>query len=524
MLRDVVASFLDSLTEREFDGPLLALLSAQGFTDIHLTHGGFEFGKDVIARKRDPDGYERQYAIQSKAGDINQRSWREVRPQLEECEYNTRSHPGYDGQLPRVAVLVTTGRLTGAAPVDAQEYRNQAASRGLADVEFWDRETLLDWICSEPSIGLSGAAEQDRLLAVVNKINSEALTEPELERYSRHWLSGGGAIAPARVAIEAAVIANRLRATRRLDLAAATALFLLRAAWSVTSLPHGGTDLPPLVESAVRLFRSYAEELLGQAERLIDDPKGLLAELFDAMAIVSYPAACIRLAEVIGLLALCCKGVDQGVQDRATAVVEKLLTQHPGTSRPPSDLFAASIIPPVIVVGRGEPSLAIGFTREVARWLLDRHDSEKAGLGIASLDESDEIAVERLLGGSLSATELDIRRSSHLATVVMDLLIILEAKELYEGVRENLRALRVVPETTAADEALAAWRRGGDDVWPQPRVDYLGWEAPRPSHHTHEMGVPAVQAILLGSACRSRHAVTAMKTLLDASLNLDASA
>jgi len=91
VLRVAVGNFLDSLTEREFDAPLLAILAAQGFTDIHFIHGGFEFGKDVIAKKIDAEtGELRQYAIQSKAGDINQAGWREVRPQLDECEYNTR--------------------------------------------------------------------------------------------------------------------------------------------------------------------------------------------------------------------------------------------------------------------------------------------------------------------------------------------------------------------------------------------------------------------------------------------------
>jgi hypothetical protein len=42
VLRDVIAGFLDTVTEREFDAPLLALLAARGFTDIHFTHGAFE--------------------------------------------------------------------------------------------------------------------------------------------------------------------------------------------------------------------------------------------------------------------------------------------------------------------------------------------------------------------------------------------------------------------------------------------------------------------------------------------------
>ena len=84
MLRAVVGIFLDSLSEREFDAPLLALLAAQGFTDIHFIHGSFEFGKDVIAKRADGGGQEtRQYSIQSKAGNVGQADWRSIRPQLE---------------------------------------------------------------------------------------------------------------------------------------------------------------------------------------------------------------------------------------------------------------------------------------------------------------------------------------------------------------------------------------------------------------------------------------------------------
>ena len=91
MLDDAVDAYLDSVSERAFDEPLLALLRAQGFVDIHLVHGGFKFGKDVIAKR---DG--RQWAFQSKAGDINLRVWRELRGQLDDLRTSILSHIAYD--------------------------------------------------------------------------------------------------------------------------------------------------------------------------------------------------------------------------------------------------------------------------------------------------------------------------------------------------------------------------------------------------------------------------------------------
>ena len=35
---DVLGTYLETVTERGFDGPFIAYLSAAGFTDIHLLH------------------------------------------------------------------------------------------------------------------------------------------------------------------------------------------------------------------------------------------------------------------------------------------------------------------------------------------------------------------------------------------------------------------------------------------------------------------------------------------------------
>src|ERR1700730_10285137 len=104
MLGGVVDHYLQGVSEREFDMPLMALLVSRRFYDIHKTHGAFEFGKDFIA-KREDDGVVYQYAIQSKAGDINLGAWRGVRSQIDEARYNRIAHPSYSQSLPRKVVL-----------------------------------------------------------------------------------------------------------------------------------------------------------------------------------------------------------------------------------------------------------------------------------------------------------------------------------------------------------------------------------------------------------------------------------
>ena len=87
MLDDAVAAFLDSVNERAFDEPLVALLRAQGYSDVHLVHGAREFGKDVIGRK---DG--EQWGLQSKAGNIGQPEWRGLVGQLDELRLVDLGH------------------------------------------------------------------------------------------------------------------------------------------------------------------------------------------------------------------------------------------------------------------------------------------------------------------------------------------------------------------------------------------------------------------------------------------------
>lgn len=525
MLRDVVGTFLESLTEREFDGPLLALLADQGFTDIHFIHGSYEFGKDIIAKRiSSSSGVMSQYAIQSKAGDINQSSWREIRPQLEEAEYNTRAHPNFDETLPRVAVLVTTGRLKGAAAIDAQEFRASVESRGLADFEVWDKTTVANWLSLDPSLGVVGTAHETDLIQVVAQIRAGNASEVILERYTRSWLWNPGTppnpLLRPRAAIEAAILGNLLRTHKRLDLAAFAALHLLRAVWA-DELQRGALNVSATSKrsrvgmSAVRLFVGYAEELLEQVEPFLEDPRHLCRAMLDEVAIVTYPAFCCRAVELFALLALVSGEEASATGLRARASVVKLAEEHPGSQHPVSDQAAVSILAPTIVLAQSDHKASVTYLTRVAQWLLDRHDPDLAGLGLASIDESDDVVAERLLGGALEATKIDRRSSSYLGKLVMDLASMLRAEELYEAVRHNLDALRIVPCTTAATEERAGWRRGGDDVWPQPSIEYPPWSSREHSKTSFgESLLPAIDSVLLASVTRSRHDVSRVAELI----------
>jgi hypothetical protein len=111
-----------------------------------------------------------------------------------------------------------------------------------------------------------------------------AATEPPVEI----------AIRLPRAAVEAAVLGNRLRRTGRLDLAALTALLLLRAAWchSLNTAPDPSPVRPEMAAAGIRMIAGCAQTLLDQAEHLATDPRAMLAAVSPcAFAHASYPVA-----------------------------------------------------------------------------------------------------------------------------------------------------------------------------------------------------------------------------------------
>ena len=205
LLSDAVAAYLEAVSERAFDEPLMALLRARGFTSVRLVHGAREFGKDVIAQR---DGA--QWGFQSKAGDIGHPEWRRLTGQLDELRVVNLGHGAFNTELPRRAVLVTTGRLVGNAPELYGDYNKRANERGEPELELWDRDILLGQLAGDPESVLSGSID-GQLMSILGAAQAWTPTMPELEVFSRRWT----AWEPDRLAglgvIEAALVCEKLR-------------------------------------------------------------------------------------------------------------------------------------------------------------------------------------------------------------------------------------------------------------------------------------------------------------------------
>jgi hypothetical protein len=436
LLDVAVGNYLDSVTEREFDPPLLALLRSQGFDDVHLIHGQFEFGKDAIAKGGDP---RTQYTIQSKAGNIGLPEWASMRGQLDMLRLNELAHPSFERTLPRVGILVLTGRLIGGAPLDAQEYQRAASESGEPPLEIWDRERLIELLISSPEAGLAGVAAGP-FLELLGRIDAERVTDADVEVFSRRWVADTAPL-EWRSMLEAAIVANRLRATDRVDLACFTTLALLRGLWASAH----GTDSPSetVTEQASlvrQMFMGYAAELWASCTQEHLDPRSLIGGDSEGI-FVTYPVRVCRVAEILGLYGL---GLEQGEErDGVAGWLAQFLDSHPGISRPLSDRWAVSLLSPLLLIGPETSATREAVLRGVVRWLGDRYDND--GLGLAATDATPEVEVEYVVGSSLEHVSQRRLGTSYLAAVVLDLAAALELPDVYDVAFNDFEAVSVSP-------------------------------------------------------------------------------
>jgi len=396
LLSDAVAAYLESVSERAFDEPLMALLRARGFASVRLVHGAREFGKDVIARR---DG--EQWGFQSKAGDIGQSEWRTLTGQLDELRVVNLGHGAFDTELLRRAVLVTTGRLVGNAPELFGDYNKRAKEKGEPELELWDRDILLGQFVGDPESVLRGSMD-GQLLLVLGAAESRSVTMQELEVFSRRWTAWEPERLAGLAVIEAGLVCETLRGVDRLDLACHLALCLVRAvcASGAASLPDD-TSAP----AARSLFETYARMLWERCDdELLEHP---LLNRIEFGGWITYPVRCVRLAEILGLLALLVRESDPELSETISRWMVTLCEKQPGVAHPISDQYAVSMIPAVLALATVDGEAAETHLKRCAVWLCDRY--ERDALGLAREDATPQEEIEYLIGGPFESVQLERR-------------------------------------------------------------------------------------------------------------------
>jgi hypothetical protein len=502
LLSDAVGAFLNSVSERAFDQPLLAIIRAQGFERVHLTHGAREFGKDAIGQR---DG--EQWAWQSKAGDVGQPQWQQIKDQLDELRLVNLGHGAFETKLTRRPVLVITGRLIGNAPELFRDYNERAETKGEPVLELWDRETLIGLLAENQDALLRGSMD-GQLFAALGSVDAGTATMDSIEHFSRRWNTWE----PARIAglgvIEAATLCERLAAGERQDLACHLALCLVRGTLAA------GADLE-ISSGAGQMFETYAEQLLeGREEMLADE----LATESAVSAWISYPVRSGRIAEIGGLLALRLRDEDPARADELAGWLVRFLASQPGAAHPVSDSYAVGLIPTGLAVALVDKEAARSFLRSATIWLCDAY--ERDHLGLASVEATPEEEVERLLGWALEWVKLERRRESELATILLDLACALGFDDLYPDTWNDIEAVRIYPRVLRLADGPDQFDRAGMDNRLDPNVDFaegLDEEEPIAPHHADSAGIRlceegrAWELLAVSSAVRDRHFYCALK-------------
>ena len=475
MIADVIGNYLDRMEEREFDAPFMALLRALGFHDIHFLHGTFEFGKDFIA-KRTEAGITSQYAFQTKAGNLNLSAWNECRGQIDLLRTNSLAHPAFDRMMARRAVFVTTGRLVGGAPPAAQEYSAHLDQLGEIGFATWDRETLVQMISEAPEAGLAGTSS-GALLSLIGKIDEGAIQDFELEQFSRRWFAENSDESLTRGGLEAAIIASRLRQQSRLDLASYVGLCLVRATWV------RGHGMEPPTESIFRasdtgrqLFRQYATDLLARCNENSLNSDKFIQDHSEPFSIVTYPVRCARLIEVLGLLGLLAGEVDGARSQEIAAFLADFCNANEGCAHPISDHWAVSLIAPVLLLWKtGHRDTVQTLLKNVIRWIGDRYESDKLGLGDSRATPEKEIMY--LLGAPFEHVDVPRRLESYVSTIVLDLAALLEIGDIYELARNDFLAVRALPTVLEVIDSPGQYLVAADDIRFEPNMPYKNrWE------------------------------------------------
>ncbi len=519
MLDNAVVAWLESLRERDLDEPLRALLRAHRFTDVHFVHGASEFGRDLIAKRID-DGVLRQYAIQSKAGDLGITPFREVRLQIDSIRTGGLSHPSFDATLPRVGVLTTTGRLVGDARLEAQAYKQQYA----AEMEFdiWDQDRLVEMLVTAPEAALAGR-DAGALLRMLGMADARELTDLEIERFSRRWIPADGELASPADVIEAAVLMGKLRDVERLDLACSTVLALARGSVAgACALGRGDEEALSVASAATGLFLSYSQQLFDHCDEEMLRPVPFVNRHQEFGFFATYSVRCARTIEILGLLALY-QQLTEG-QDPAyvTDWLRRFIAEQPGVAHPLSDRYAVSLIPAAIAVGRSAPDLAARWLRDAVVWLANRYEGDSLGLGAHDAEPLTEIGYLLSVWGDI---DLPHRRQSYMATVLLDLISALELGELYTDARNELLAVDAHIELLHVPDTAGQFRYDGEDIELELDPPYVEEWTPRDGWITAPHQAEAAPrwlelaghpwlALACGSVLRDRHDIGLVRRLL----------
>jgi hypothetical protein len=109
MIESVIANWLTKTNERNYQIPYCQVLLTEGHRVLYVsTHRPMEQGKDIVTVDED-GGYN---AYQLKTGNIDQKTFRGIKGEVEELVERSIVHPSVDKAKGHRAYLVLNGEIT----------------------------------------------------------------------------------------------------------------------------------------------------------------------------------------------------------------------------------------------------------------------------------------------------------------------------------------------------------------------------------------------------------------------------
>jgi len=479
MLNNVLGVYLDNVGEREFDFPFIALLRAQGFFDIHFTHGQVEFGKDFIAKRLEEE-LVIQYSFQSKAGNIDQRAWRtDIQGQVLEAVISGISHPNFDREIPHQSVLIITGRLSGNASLGMQDFNitlvNKYQERAVL---LWDREILIDMLSSNGledfySITSSGHMSLGDFHILYGKSLRGYISEKEIQDHTRKWLDDS--VVPSKrilgAALESEIISQNCRKNGFVYESIHAQLSLIRVL--LLELNKSTHDDEILIQeildrALVNLEQVCIEFTAFIQEEWAKSENNLVKIISGPGKMFTYLVNCARILEISGLTFFLVQSTD--AREQIVSFISSFISSEPGCSHIPSDRYAVSIVLPVlalIVSNYGET--AVEFLRRSTIWLCDRYEQ---GDGLADFEATPSEEISRLFGASFDFIVTRKMGESFLATVLLDLAAFAGDKEFYSDVVNDIQATKIFPTYWQIPDSDDMFTIDGRGIISYPSVEY----------------------------------------------------
>jgi hypothetical protein len=485
MLRNVLDDYLDKVKERELDLPLLLLLPALGFYDVHFVHGAVEFGKDFIAKRIDQNGVV-QYSFQSKAGDINQSAWRNnIQGQILEAVLSSLSHPSFDTSIPHQVVFISTGELAGNAKLGFQNLNSKIENTyNLLPIMFWGKQNLVDHFLEH---GLSsmlratatGFEETGRYFLLYGRAMQGIISNREIELYSRNWVAQTmtGHHRLLRYALEAEILSKQCLAHGRVYEAVCAQLALLRVLCTTSYGENTYLHNEAFVQT-MDAVRNLGAEYLANFRDQWGAERDLLAVV--SLGMTTYLVQCARVMELASLAYF--SSSDEVARSEIAAFLDDFIHSEPGCGHPLSDQYVVSLVMAALVLIDARRQRTVqDLLRRATVWVCDRYE---CGMGLAGLEADEALETRTLLGCNFDFILLPRPAGSFLAMALCDLTAFAGDQALYADIVNDIKACEIHMEYWQPQDSVGACSVEGDDVLHYPSV-YVSDELVEPSEYQY---------------------------------------